>query len=134
MIWPFFDVVWPSIERVGVTFSATTPEEESVVIVEADLFALGEDGKSLEEAADESALAMAEDGFQVSSRESITTPQGVPAIVFEVSAGNGVLSGLWLVSVQEERFLLTAAYFFTDEAAETAKPLAEYSFDTLLIR
>ena len=125
---------WHDEEDALETFSATTPEDEAVVIVEADLFASGEGGKSLEEAADETALAMAEDGFQVNSRENITTPQGVPAIVFEVSAGNGVLSGLWLVSLQEERFLITVAYLFTEETAETTKPLAEYSFDTLLIR
>ena len=125
---------WPDEEDGLETFSARTPEEEGIVIVEADLFASGEGGTSLEELADETELSLAQKGFQVSSRKNITTPQGVPAIVFDVSAGTELLSGLWLVSVQNERFFFTIAYFFSDETAETIMPLAEYSFDTLLIR
>ena len=125
---------WPDEEDGLEVFAANTPEEEGVVIVEADLFASGEGGTSLEELADETELSLAQDGFQVSSRRNITTPQGVPAIVFDVAAGTELLSGLWLVSVQEERFFFTIAYWFSDETAETITPLAEYSFDTLLIR
>ena len=125
---------WPDEEDGVEVFAASTPEEEGIVIVEADLFASGEGGTSPEEFVDDLELNMAQDGFQVSSRRNITTPHGVPAIVFDVSAGSGFLSGLGLVSIQEERFVLTVVYFFPDETAATIMPWAEYSFDTLLIR
>ena len=125
---------WPD-EQEGLEFySARTPREEALVLFVVDTSASGEGRKSLEEVADQTALTMADEGFQVGSRENITSSQGVPAIQFEASAGNGVLSGLWLVTIQEERLFLSAAYFFTDETAETTGALAEYSFDTLLIR
>ena len=117
-----------------VTFLASTPEEEGVGIVEADLFASGEGGTSLEEFLDDMELTMAQGGLQVSSRRNITTPQGIPAIVYDISVGSGFLSGLGLVSIQEGRFALSIFYYFSDETAETTMPLAEYSFDTLLIR
>lgn len=125
---------WPDEEEGLEIFSANTPEDEGVVIVEADLFASGEGGTSLEEFVDDMELTMAESGVQVSSRRNTTTSQGIPAIVFDASAGSGFLSGLGLVSIQDGRFALTIVYFFPDETAETNIPLAEYSFDTLGIR
>ena len=117
-----------------VTFLASTPEEEGVGIVEADLFASGEGGTSLEEFVDDMELTMAQSGLQVSSRRNITTPQGIPAIVFDGSVGSGFRSGLGLASIQEGRFALVIVYSFPDESAEATMALAEYSFDTLLIR
>ena len=125
---------WPNEEGGVEVFVANTPEEEGVVIVEADLFASGEGGTSREEFVDDLELSIAQEGYQVSSRRDITTTQGVPAIAFDVSAGTGFLSGLFLVSILEGRFALTIAYFFPDETAETTRSLAEYSFDTLRIR
>ena len=125
---------WPDEEDGLKVFLARTPEEESVVIIELDLFASGEGGTSLEEFVDDFELSFASDGYQINSRNNITTPQGVPAIVFDVSAGSGFLWGLGLVGIQEGRFALTIIYFFPDETADTTLPLAEYSFDTLLFR
>ncbi len=123
---------WLNEEEGLETFSASTPEDEGVVVVEADMFASGEGGTSMEELVDDLELTFAQDGFQVSSRRNVTTPQGVPAIMFDVSAGTGVM--LLLVSIQEERFALTFGYFTPDETAETLMPLAEYSFGSLLFR
>ena len=125
---------WPDEEEGLEIFSANTPDDEGVVIVEADLFASGEGGTSLEEFVDDMELTMAESGVQVSSRRNTTTPQGIPVMLFDASAGSGFLSGLGLVSIQDGRFALTVVYFFPDETAETNIPLAEYSFDTLGIR
>ena len=127
---------WPDEEEGLEIFSAYTPEDEGVVIViaEADLFASGEAGTSLEEFVDDMELTMAENGVQVSSRRNTTTHQGIPVMLFDASAGSGFLSGLGLVSIQEGRFAFTVVYFFPDETAETNMPLAEYSFDTLRIR
>jgi len=125
---------WPDEEDGVEVFAANTPENESVAIVEVDLFASGEGGTSLVEFVDDMELSMAEDGFQLSSRRNLTTSQGVPAIAFDLSAGSGFLSGLGLVSIQEGRFAVTVVYLFPDETAATTAPLSEYSFDTLLFR
>ena len=125
---------WPDEEDGVEVFAANTPENESVAIVEVDLFASGEGGTSLVEFVDDMELSMAEDGFQLSSRRNLTTSQGVPAMAFDLSAGSGFLSGLGLVSIQEGRFAVTVVYLFPDETAATTAPLSEYSFDTLLFR
>ena len=125
---------WPDEEDGVAVFAANTPENESVAIVEVDLFASGEGGTSLVEFVDDMELSMAEDGFQLSSRRNLTTSQGVPAMAFDLSAGSGFLSGLGLVSIQEGRFAVTVVYLFPDETAATTAPLSEYSFDTLLFR
>ena len=125
---------WPDeVDGLGI-FRANTPEEEGVGIVEADLFASGEGGTSLEEFLDDLEPTMARGGLQVSSRRNMTTPQGIPAIAFDISVGSGFRSGLGLASIQEGRFALVIVYYFPDESAEATMALAEYSFDTLLIR
>ena len=125
---------WPDEEDGLVTFSASSPEGAAVVIIEADLFASGGGATSLEEVADTAEREIAQSELQISSRKNITTPQGVSAIVFDLSMGTGLISGMWLVIVQDERFFLNVAYLFSDETAETMMPLAEYSFDTLVVR
>ena len=125
---------WPDEEDGVEVFAANTPENESVAIVEVDLFASGEGGTSLVEFVDDMELSMAEDGFQLSSRRNLTASQGVPAMAFDLSAGSGFLSGLGLVSIQEGRFAVTVVYLFPDETAATTAPLSEYSIDTLLFR
>ena len=125
---------WPDEEDGVEVFAANTPENESVAIVEVDLFASGEGGTSLVEFVDDMELSMAEDGFQLSSRRNLTTSQGVPAMAFDLSAGSGFFSGLGLVSIQEGRFAVTVVYLFPDETAATTAPLSEYSIDTLLFR
>ena len=125
---------WPDEEDGVAVFAANTPENESVAIVEVDLFASGEGGTSLVEFVDDMELSMAEDGFQLSSRRNLTTSQGVPAMAFDLSAGSGFFSGLGLVGIQEGRFAVTVVYLFPDETAATTAPLSEYSFDTLLFR
>ena len=125
---------WPDEEDGVAVFAANTPENESVAIVEVDLFASGEGGTSLVEFVDDMELSMAEDGFQLSSRRNLTTSQGVPAMAFDLSAGSGFFSGLGLVSIQEGRFAVTVVYLFPDETAATTAPLSEYSIDTLLFR
>ena len=122
---------WPG-EDSPITFLARTPEEDVVTIVDMDLFAYGTSGKSLEEYADETGQEFTQGGFEVSAPRNITTTEGVPAMVLELSSGG--LSGSVVISLQEERFLIFVTYWFSDETAETIRPLAEYSFDTLSIR
>ena len=126
--------LWPDEGDLYLTLSASTPEEDSLIITEGDFLAEGEGEKSLEEVADEFELAMSQEGMEISSRKEVTTSPGVPAIVSEFTLGNGLLSGLSLLSLQEERFFIYIVYLFTDDTAESVKPLAEYTFDTLLIR
>lgn len=115
----------PDTEQTEV-FRASDPDGNGTVIVYAWEFA----GLSLAEYADMLEPWFIETGATDLTKETVTTAQGVPAVLFEGLSGQEAFS--WLAHVSDG-VGVEVVYWFPIDQFETERELAYYSFDTLVV-
>nr|MDE0502281.1 clostripain-related cysteine peptidase [bacterium] len=115
----------PDAEQTEV-FRASDPDGNGTVIIYAWEFP----GLSQAEYADDLEPWLIETGATDLTRETVTTAQGVPAVLFEGLSGQEAFS--WLAHVSDG-VGVEIVYWFPIDQFESGRALAYNSFDTLLV-
>ena len=72
-------------------------------------------------------------GFELVSREQVTTGQGQPAEVLTIEALGGFVKGSRFIYLHENRLAFSASYAAPKDIYEDLIPLIDYSFDTFQV-
>ena len=106
-----------------------------LVIGEEDLVAFGLGTMSLDEYVDLTlnVVSSLTPGFELESRKSISTEQGLSAAIVVFTAGGGVFKGTRLIYLHDERFGFGAVYIAPSAVFAELEPLFEHSFGTFRV-
>ena len=121
-------------EQEGLTAQFTGTGGISFGIAEEDLSASGFGKLTLSEYVDVVvSLVERNVGFDLLSRQEITTPQGIPAVVLDMSLFNGQIRVRRYVVVYDDTIGFNAGYLAPQAKFQELAPLADYSFGTFRI-
>ena len=125
----------PSQPEIGLIASFVS-DQGSFRIVEEDMVSLGVGRLTLEAYADIllSIVSQSTVGYELVSREPVTTEQRLTAELVEFTVLSGAIKYTVLIYLHEGRIGFTATYFALPARLEALRPLIDYSFSTFQVQ